>query len=107
MNAVSIISVCFGGISLLVSFILFIRTLTRDSKETMEEQATRNDNINASLLKQSLMLESITQNVCEIKTEIKAINTNINDVERRVSLIENEQKAMWIRVDELKEKVNG
>lgn len=107
MNAVSIISVCFGGISLLVSFILFIRTLTRDSKETMEEQATRNDKINASLLKQSLMLENITQNVGEIKTEIKAINTNINDVERRVSLIENEQKAMWIRVDELKEKVNG
>lgn len=107
MNAVSIISVCFGGVSLIVSFILFVRTLNRDSKENMEEQASRNDKINASLLKQSLMLENITQNVGDIKTEIKSINTNINDVEKRVSLIESEQKTMWIRVDELKEKING
>ena len=92
---------------MIVSFILFIRTLNRDSKENMEEQASRNDKINASLLKQSLMLENITQNVGDIKTEIKSINTNINDVEKRVSLIESEQKTMWIRVDELKEKING
>lgn len=92
---------------MIVSFILFVRTLNRDSKENMEEQASRNDKINASLLKQSLMLENITQNVGDIKTEIKSINTNINDVEKRVSLIESEQKTMWMRVDELKEKING
>lgn len=92
---------------MIVSIILFVRTLNRDSKENMEEQASRNDKINASLLKQSLMLENITQNVGDIKTEIRSINTNINDVEKRVSLIENEQKTMWMRIDEVKEKING
>lgn len=107
MNAVSIISVCFGGLSLIVSFILFVRTLTRDSKANLEAQADRNDKINASLLKLNLMSENISNNVSDIKTDIKSINTNINDVEKRVSLIENEQKTMWVRIDEVKEKVNG
>lgn len=107
MNAVSIISVCFGGVSLIVSFILFIRTLTRDNKENLEAQATRNDKINASLLELNLMSKNINQNVSDIKVDIKAINTNMNEVEKRVSLIENEQKTMWMRIDEVKEKIEA
>ena len=107
MNAVSIISVCFGGVSLVVSFILFIRTLTRDNKENLEAQATRNDKINASLLELNLMSQNINQNVSDIKVDIKAINTNMNEVEKRVSLIENEQKTMWMRIDEVKEKIEA
>lgn len=104
MNVVSIISVCFGGISLVVSFILFVRTLTRDSKETLEAQATRNDKINASLLELNLMSKNINSNVTDIKADVKALNTNVNEVEKRVSLVEKEQETMWIRIDELKEK---
>lgn len=106
MNAVSIISVCFGGASLVVSFILFIRTLTRDNKEAMEIQADRNDRINAQLLELNIMSRDIKQSVSDIKTDIKAINANMNEVEKRVSVIENEQTTIWKRIDELKEKVN-
>lgn len=107
MNAVSIISVCFGGVSLVVSFILFIRTLTRDNKETLKEQALRNDEINGSLLKQSLMLENITQNVGDIKADMKTLNNNVKDMDSRLVKVETEQKTMWKKFDELKEKVNG
>lgn len=104
MNVVSIISVCFGGISLVVSFILFVRTLTRDSKETLEAQATRNDKINASLLELNLMTKSINSNVTDIKADVKALGNTVNEVDKRISMVEKEQEAMWIRIDELKEK---
>lgn len=104
MNVVSIISVCFGGISLVVSFILFVRTLTRDSKETLEAQANRNDKINASLLELNLMTKNINATTNDIKADIKALNFNMNEVEKRVSMVEKEQETMWIRIDELKEK---
>ena len=104
MNVVSIISVCFGGISLIVSFILFVRTLTRDSKENLEAQASRNDKINSSLLELNLMSKNINNNVADIKADVKALKGNINEVEKRVTVIENEQKTMWFRIDELKEK---
>lgn len=107
MNAVSIISVCFGGVSLIVSFILFIRTLNRDSKETMEAQANRNDKINASLLELNLMTKNINTTTNDIKADIKALNFNMNEVEKRVSVIENEQKTMWMRIDEVKEKIEA
>lgn len=107
MNAVSIISVCFGGVSLVVSIILFIRALSRDNKENLEAQASRNDKINASLLELNLMSKNINQNVSDIKVDIKAINTNMNEVEKRVSVIENEQENMWDKIEELKGKVNA
>lgn len=104
MNVVSIISVCFGGISLVVSFILFVRTLTRDSKETLEAQATRNDKINASLLELNLMSKNINSNVTDIKADVKALNNTVNEVDKRITMVEKEQETMWIRIDELKEK---
>lgn len=107
MNAVSIISVCFGGVSLVVSFILFIRTLSRDNKETIEAQANRNDKINASLLELNLMSKNINQNVADIKVDIKALSTDMNEVEKRVSVIENEQQTMWKRIDEFKGRLSN
>lgn len=107
MNAVSIISVCFGGVSLVVSFILFVRTLSRDSKENMEAQADRNDRINASLLELNLVTKAINQNVSDIKVDMKTLSANMNEVEKRVSVIENEQKTMWMRIDEVKEKIEA
>ena len=104
MNVVSIISVCFGDISLVVSFILFVRTLTRDSKETLEAQATRNDKINASLLELNLMSKNINSNVTDIKADVKALNNTVNEVDKRITMVEKEQETMWIRIDELKEK---
>lgn len=105
MNAVSIISVCFGGISLIVSFVLFVRTLSRDKTETLEAQAEKNDKINAQLLELNIMSKNINQNVSDIKSDVKALNTNVNEVEKRVTIIEKEQATMWRRYDELKEKL--
>ncbi len=104
MSVVSIISVCFGGISLVVSFILFVRTLTRDSKETLEAQASRNDKINASLLELNLMSKNINSNVADIKADVKALSNTVNEVDKRITMVEKEQETMWIRIDELKEK---
>lgn len=106
MNAVSIISVCFGGVSLIVSFILFIRTLNRDSKETMEAQATRNDKINAQLLELNLTTKNINATTSDIKADVKALSKNMNEIETRVTIIEKEQANMWKRLD-VKEKVEA
>ena len=41
----------------------------------------------------------------ETRTDIKAMNEDIISVANRVSVLENELKAVWVRVDELKKKV--
>lgn len=107
MNAVSIISVCFGGISLLVSLVIFVRTITRDNRKDTEEDVKSKDEIKASLLKLNLMTDNINTTTNDIKADVKSLTKNVNDMDTRLVLVEREQKTMWSRIDEIKEKVDG
>lgn len=107
MNAVSIISVCFGGISLIASLILFVRTINKDTKTEFQNQADKNDKINSQLLELNLMTKAINNTTNDIKADVKSLNTNVNDINTRLVIVEKEQNTMWKKFDEIKEKVNA
>ena len=107
MNAVSIISVCFGGISLLVSLVLFIRTIARESKKDWESQNQSKDEMKASLLELSLMTKNINNTTNDIKADVKSLGNSVKDMDSRLVKVEIEQKSMWSRIDEMKEAING
>lgn len=107
MNPVAIISVCFGGISLAVSIILTVRTISREGKKDMEMETKSKDEMKASLLELNLMTKNINSTTNDIKADVKSLSKNVNDMDTRLILVEREQKTMWSRIDEIKEKVNG
>ena len=50
------------------------------------------------------MSKNINSNVTDIKADVKALNNTVNEVDKRITMVEKEQETMWIRIDELKEK---
>lgn len=107
MNAVSIISVCFGGISLLVSLVLFIRTIARESKKDWENQTKDKDEMKASLLELSLMTKNINSTTNDIKLDMKTLGANMKEMDTRLTRVESNQDSLWRRIDEIKEVING
>lgn len=107
MNAVSIISVCFGGISLLVSLVLFIRTIARESKKDWENQTKDKDEMKASLLELSLMTKNINSTTNDIKLDMKTLGANMKEMDTRLTRVETNQDSLWKRIDEIKEVMNG
>lgn len=107
MNAVSIISVCFGGISLLVSLVLFIRTIARESKKDWESQNQTKDEMKASLLELSLMTKNINNTTNDIKADVKSLGNSVKDMDSRLVKVEIEQKTLWDKIGEMKEAING
>lgn len=107
MNAVSIISVCFGGISLLVSLVLFIRTIARESKKDWENQTKDKDEMKASLLELSLMTKNINSTTNDIKLDMKTLGANMKEMDTRLTRVETNQDSLWKRIDEMKEVING
>lgn len=107
MNAVSIISVCFGGISLLVSLVLFIRTIARESKKDWENQTKDKDEMKASLLELSLMTKNINSTTNDIKLDMKTLGANMKEMDTRLTRVETNQDSLWKRIDEIKEVING
>lgn len=104
---VSIISVVFGGVSLLVAIVVFIRTISRESKKDWEAHARVKDEMKASLLELSLMTKNINNTTNDIKTDLKNLSGSVSDMDSRLIKVELEQASIWKRIDEMKEVING
>ena len=87
-------------------FVVAVITLSRngrkDRKAEYVEDAKKIDSIKESLTKANVKLDTICTTMTETRTDIKAMNESITAVEMRVSVIENEMKTVWLRIDELK-----
>ena len=90
-------------------FVLALVTLSRngrkDRKTEYVEEAKKIDSIKESLTKANVKLDTICTTMTETRTDIKAMNEDINAVQNRVAIIENEMNTMWKRIDELKIKI--
>ncbi|MBQ0079708.1 MAG: hypothetical protein KBS66_07465 [Eubacterium sp.] len=93
-------------ISLLISIVLFAISCTnffigrkQDTKKEVEESASLKEGI----LKCNLKLDQICSTTNETRSDIKSMNNKIQDIDSRVLILENDAKAMWRRIDELKD----
>ena len=90
-------------------FVLALVTLSRngrkDRKTEYVEETKKIDSIKEALTKANVKLDTICTTMTETRTDIKAMNEDINAVQNRVAIIENEMNTMWKRIDELKIKI--
>ena len=100
-------------ISWVVSIILFVITVItftkngrKERKQEYQEEDAKIDGIKESLLKANMKLDTVCATTNETRTDIKAMNEYIHGVEKRVSVLENDLKTVWIRIDELKAEVH-
>ena len=107
MNAISIISLCIGGGSLLVSVIISIRNIARESKKYWETQNRDKDEMKASLLELSLMTKNINSTTNDIKLDMKTLGANMKDMDTRLTRVETNQDTLWEQFKEMKEVIHG
>lgn len=104
MNPVSIISLCFSGIMMIVGVVTFVISRIREGKNDIEEENKDKEDMKSSLLELSYLTKTINQTTNDIKTDVKSLSSNMNDIDKRVIRLENEQANMWRRIDEVKGK---
>ena len=92
-------------ISLVIVIITFVKNGKKDLKQEYTEEASKIDGIKESLLKVNMKLDQVCATTNETRSDIKAMNENLNTVEKRVSVLENDIKSIWVRIDELKQAV--
>lgn len=88
------------SISFLMTVILFVFTainfFTNKKKDTKEESR--------ELIKANVKLEQICSTTNETRADIKAMNHQIEKINEEQIIQKQEIKALWKRVDEIKEK---
>ena len=93
-----------AAISLIVTILAFYRNGKKDLKKETVEEVQQMQGIKESLIKANMKLDQLCATTVETRSDIKAMNEYISTVEKRVAILEENNKAAWVRIDELKEK---
>lgn len=96
---ISVISVCIAGMSCLFVIINFV-TGRKD------KGSSQMDSMKESLLKLNMKTDQICATTNETRTDIKAMQKTINDLDKEIEVVKRDLQTAFIRIDELREKVN-
>ena len=94
-----------SALCLLFTIITFARNGRKERKQEYQEEDAKIDGIKESLLKANMKLDTVCATTNETRTDIKAMDKTMQEFDKRVTGIEKDMKTMWIRIDELKGKV--
>lgn len=92
-------------IGLIVSIVALARNSRRDSMKDKQEQDMKLEALKESLLKANIKLDQVCQVTTETRSDIKALNNSMAEMDKRLSVVENDLKTAFMRIDELREEV--
>ena len=103
MNAVSIISLSFSGVMLLISLINLFNAQARNSKKDTEEDQKELYSLREGIFKANLKLEQICATTNETRADIKAMDQKLIEHGEKIAVITRDLETAFMRIDELRE----
>ena len=98
-------SVSVALIVAVVGLLISLYGWANGRKKDTQADDSKLEEVRTSILKANMKLDQICGTTVDIKSDIKSMQTDFNGLDKRVTLMENEIKTAWIRIDELKERV--
>lgn len=92
--------------AMLIAALSFLRTGNRDMKHDILEDDARLDGIKESLLKANMKLDQVCATTNETRTDIKALNKDLANLEKEVVVLKRDLKTAFTRIDELRDMIN-
>ena len=89
-------------IALVGAFSAAYNVIGQRKRETAEA-AARLEDIRTGLIKVNLKLDQVCNVTTETRSDIKAMDSRIQDLERELGLVKRDLKTAFVRIDELKE----
>ena len=91
---------------MIISILTFARTGKKETKEDLQKEESKFDNIREGLLKANLKLDTVCNTTTETRADIKSMTKDLIAIDRRLTIVENDMKTVFNNIDELKGKVN-
>ena len=92
----------FSAAMLVLAIITLTKNSKKDQKAEFSYDAARFDGIKESLIKANIKLEQICATTNETRTDIKVLNKDMIEIDRRVTVLEGNMETLYKRFEELK-----
>ena len=105
MNPWNLIPWSISLVSLIIVAVTFIRNGKKDLRREYKEDDAKFDGIKESLLKANIKLDQVCAVTTETRTDIKALNKDMVEMDKRISVIERDVQTAFMRIDELRDTI--
>ena len=105
MNPWNLIPWSISIIALIITILTFAINRKKDVKAGYQEEDAKFDGIKESLLKANIKLDQVCATTTETRADIKALNKDIVEMDKRISVIERDVQTAFLRIDELRENM--
>mgnify|MGYP007104054434 CR=1 FL=1 len=102
MNGISIASLCFSGVMMVVGVVTFIITNVRNTKKDTTTNERQFMGIREDLLMLKLKIEEISSSVNDTRATVKDMSTSVGEIDKRLIITENSLKTAFFRIDEMR-----
>lgn len=107
MNPWNLIPWSISIIALIITIVTFAINRKKDLKTDYREEDAKFDGIKESLLKANLKLDQVCATTTETRTDIKALNKDIVEIDKRIAIVERDVKTAFQRIDELRDQIKA
>lgn len=107
MEWMNLIPWSIAFLALVVSALGFIRNKHKDEVAGRIDIESKMESLKESLLKANIKLDQVCATTNETRSDIKALNTSLIEMDKRLSVVENDLKTAFMRIDELREDIKN
>lgn len=105
MNTVSIISLCFSGVMMIVGVTTFIITQVRAGKKHTAEDVQETATLREGIFKANMKLDQLCATTNETRTDIKSMTQILNEHGESIAVIKHDLETAFMRIDELRVQI--
>lgn len=106
MNAISIISISFSGVMLVISVINLVLARKKDIVSTTTEDERELASLREGIFKANMKLDQVCATTNETRSDIKAMDQKLVEHGEKIAVITRDLETAFMRIDELRNQIN-
>ena len=105
MSTLSIISLCFSGVMMIIGVSTFIITQVKAGKKDTAEQVEEQASLKEGIFKANMKLDQLCATTNETRSDIKSMTQILNEHSESIAVIKRDLETAFMRIDELRKHV--
>lgn len=103
MNAISIISISFSGVMLILSVVNLVLSRKKDIVNSTAEDERELASLREGIFKANMKLDQVCATTNETRSDIKAMDQKLVEHGEKIAVLTRDLETAFMRIDELRE----
>lgn len=91
----------------IIGFIISLANFFNDQKKNTQGEDAKMEEIRTSCLKANLKLDSVCGTLTDIKTDVKAMQKQVNDAQQEIAVVKRDLKTAFNRIDDINKRLGN